>query len=222
MNLKVIITGVTGMVGEGVLHECLLDKRVSEVLVISRRPSNVFHPKLKEVIHKDFFNLQTIEHNLKGYDACYFCLGVTSIGKKEDEYSQMTYALTMHFAQTLVRQNPSMIFCYVSGMGTDSSEKGKQMWARVKGKTENDLMKLGFKNVYAFRPGFIQPTKGLKNTLSFYKYINWMFPLLKKVASKYVSTLKEVGVAMINVTLHGYPKNIIEVKDIVALAAYEK
>src|SRR5260221_14175957 len=141
-KLKVIITGATGMVGEGVLHECLLHPMVEEVLIINRKPYGIVHPKLKEIIHSDFFDISAIESRLIGYNACFFCLGVSSIGMKEPEYYRLTYTLTINFAQTLSKLNRDMTFCYVSGSGTDSSEKGKSMWARVKGKTENELMKL--------------------------------------------------------------------------------
>src|SRR6202012_2283675 len=157
MKVRAIITGATGMVGEGVLHECLISDEVEHVLVINRKPCGITHPKLEEVIHTDFFNLAPIEGKLQNYNACFFCLGVSSIGMKEDEYTKMTYTLTMHVATTLSRLNNNMVFCYVSGASTDSTEKGKSMWARVKGKTENDLMKLPFKAVYALRPGFIRP-----------------------------------------------------------------
>ena len=150
MKIKAIITGVTGMVGEGVLHECLNHSEVESVLVISRKPCGVKHEKLKEIIHKDFSDLSSIEDQLAGYNACYFCAGVSSVGKKEDEYKRITYDLTLNFAKTLFKLNSDMTFCYVSGVGTDSTEKGKSMWARVKGKTENDLLKLGFKDAYMF------------------------------------------------------------------------
>lgn len=218
MKLKAIITGTTGMVGEAVLHECLQHPDVEQVLVINRRPCGVSHSKLKEIIHTDFFDLSAIENDLQTYNACFFCLGVSSVGMKEETFTRFTHTLTMHVASVLVKHNPEMIFCYISGAGTDSTEKGRMMWARVKGKTENDLMKLPFKKVYAFRPGFLKPTKGLKNTLSYYKYITWLFPLLRLVAPKYVSTLKELGLAMINVALKGYDKPVLEVKDIVVLA----
>jgi putative NADH-flavin reductase len=159
MKIKAIITGATGMVGEGVLHECLNHPDVESVLIINRKPYGLKHEKLKEIIHKDFFDLTLIEDQLSGYNACFFCAGVTSLGKKEEEYKRLTYNLTMNFAETLVKVNgeksKEITFCYVSGTGTDSTEKGKTMWARVKGKTENDLMKLPFKNAYAFRPGYI-------------------------------------------------------------------
>lgn len=217
-KIKAIITGVTGMVGEGVLHECLLSPDVEAVLVINRKPCGVIHPKLKEIIHADFFDISSIENQLSGYNACFFCLGVSSVGMKEPEYTRLTYTLTMNVAQTLSKLNPDMVFCYVSGASTDSTEKGRQMWARVKGKTENDLMKLPFKHVYAFRPGYMHPTEGLKNTNKYYKYISWMYPLLRRLFPNGLSTLAELGQAMINVVKFGYEKPVLEVKDIVALA----
>lgn len=218
MKIKAIITGATGMVGEGVLHECLMHPAVETVLVINRKPCGVSHPKLKEIIVKDFFDLKSIEEKLSGYNACYFCLGVSSIGKKEEEYSRLTYDLTLNFAEILSRLNPEMTFCYVSGDGTDSTEKGKTMWARVKGKTENDLMKLPFKKVFAFRPGYMQPTKGLKNTLIYYKFGSWLYPLFKLIIPSHVSTLRQLGLAMINVTLKGYDRSVLEVRDIIRLS----
>lgn len=221
-KIKVIVTGATGMVGEGVMHECLLNPQVEQVLIVNRKPSGFTHPKLKEFIHADFFDISPIANQLVGYDACYFCLGVSSVGMKEPEYYKLTYTLTMHFAETLVKQNASMEFCYISGAGTDSTEKGKSMWARVKGKTENDLMKLPFKAVYNFRPGGMKPTKGLKNTLPYYKYFIWLYPFLRKFFPKTVSTLAELGQAMINSTLIGYDKHVLEVLDIVKLAHESK
>jgi hypothetical protein len=218
VKIKAIISGVTGMVGEGVLHECLLHPGVDGVLVINRKPCGVIHPKLKEIIHQDFFDFSAIEDQLSGYNACYFCLGVSSVGMKEPEYYKLTYTLTMHVAQTLSKLNADMTFCYVSGGGTDSTEKGRSMWARVKGKTENDLMKLPFKQVFAFRPGYMHPTKGLKNVLPYYKYLSWMYPFFRAVFPNFVSTLAELGLAMINVTRFGYSKAIIDVKDIIILA----
>ncbi len=216
MKIKAIITGTTGMVGEGVLHECLKHPEVESVLVINRKPCEVKHQKLIEIIHNDFFDLSPIDNHLSDYNACYFCAGVSSVGKKEEEYRGITYDLTLSFAKTLVKLNPDMIFCYVSGVGTDSTEKGRMMWARVKGKTENDLMKLGFKDAYMFRPGFIKPTKGLKNTYTAYKFFTPFYPIFRKLFPKYVVTLEEVGLAMINVTLFGADKKILECKEIVA------
>ncbi len=210
MKIKTIITGSTGMVGEGVLHECLKHPEVESVLAINRNSCGVKHNKLKEIIHKDFFDLSAIENQLSGYNACYFCAGVTSVGKKEDEYKRITYDLTMNFAKTLQRLNPEMIFTYVSGVGTDSTEKGKSMWARVKGKTENDLLEMSFKAAYMFRPGYIQPTKGLANTYKIYKVLTPLYPVFEKLFPKYVITLEEVGKAMINVVLKGSEKKILE------------
>jgi uncharacterized protein YbjT (DUF2867 family) len=220
MKLKVIITGATGMVGEGVLHECVLHPDIAEILVVTRKPSHYSHPKVKEVLHSNFYDLSSIEDQLKGFDACYFCLGVSSVGMKEEEYTKLTHTLTMHFAATLSRLNSDMTFCYVSGAATDSSEKGKIMWARVKGKTENDLKKTPFKNVYLFRPGYMNPTPGLKNTLTYYKYIQWMYPVLRSLFPSTASTLKELGLAMIQATIKGYDSTILEVKDIVKIAKH--
>ena len=212
--MKVIITGATGMVGEGVLMECLVHPDVEAILLLTRKPSGVTHLKVKEVVHNDFYDIIPVEQKLKGYDACFFCLGVTSIGKKEDEYTKLTYDLTMHVAQRLSTLNNNMVFCYVSGSGTDSSEKGRLMWARVKGKTENDLAKLPFKAVYAFRPGFLIPTKGAGNILPAYKYFSWLVPVLKPLFPGMVGSLQELGKAMINVVKYGFRKRILEVKDI--------
>jgi len=217
-KVRAIITGSTGMVGEGVLHECLLSNSVEAVLVVNRSPCGVVHPKLKEIILKDFYNFDAIEMDVVGYNACFFCLGTTSVGKSNDEYYKTTYTLAMGVAKVLAKANPGMTFCYVSGAGTDSSENGRVNWARVKGKTENDLMKLPFKQVYAFRPGFMKPTPGLKRTLSMYKYLNWLYPVGKIIAPGTFSTLAEVGQAMIHTVTQGYEKKILEVKDIVALA----
>jgi hypothetical protein len=217
-KIKAIITGSTGMVGEGILHECLQHPSVESILVINRRPCGITHSKLKEIIHIDFFDLIPIESRLSGYNACFFCAGVSSVGMKEPEYTRITYELTMNFAQTLSKLNPDMTFCYVSGAGTDSSEKGRIMWARVKGKTENDLMKLQFKNVYAFRPAFMKPTKGLKNAPTFYKYILWLYPVLHPLFPQYFGPLSDVGLAMINCAAFSAEKKVLEAKDIAILA----
>jgi len=218
MKLRVIITGATGMVGEGVLHECLLHPQVDEVLIINRRPSGMTHPKLKEIVHKNFTDLSPIKDRLRDFNACFFCLGVSSIGMKEPQYFELTHTLTMEFAKTLAALNPEMQFCYVSGSGTDSTEKGKRMWARVKGKTENDLMKLPFKKVYLFRPGYLHPTPGLKNVNKWYFLFTWLYPVWRALFPKFVSTLRDLGLAMINAVTKGYEKNIIEVTDIKELA----
>jgi uncharacterized protein YbjT (DUF2867 family) len=216
-KLNVIITGATGMVGEGVMHQCLQNENVVSVLLINRKPYGLQHPKLKEIIHQDFYNLSAIESELKGYNACYFCLGISSVGMSREEYYKITYTLTMHVGETLSRLNPDMVFTYVSGMGTDSNEKGNG-WASVKGKTENDLKKLPFKKVYAYRPGFIKPIAGLKNAKSFYKYINWMFPIGKSLSPNAFNSLKELGDSMIYVSLNNYDPFILNGKEISATA----
>lgn len=217
MKIKAIITGATGMVGEGVLLECLNHPDVEQILVINRKPGGVSHPKLREIIHKDFFNLTPIEPQLAGYNACYFCLGISSVGIGKEEYKHITYDLTLHVGETLVKLNPDMTFCYVTGAGTDSSEKGRVAWARVKGATENALMRL-FKNAYMFRPGFMKATPGQKNIKGFYSFIAWMYPIGRALYPAGFCTLREVGLAMIHVVSKGYPKQIIDVKDIVTLA----
>jgi len=206
------------MVGEGVLYECLLNEQVESVLVINRRPCNFEHPKLKEIIHDNFHDFSSIKDQLVGYNAGFFCMGVSSVGMKADLYYKITYEITMQLATLLANINPSMSICYVSGVGTDSSEKGRSKWARVKGKTENDLMQLPFKGAFMFRPGYIQPIKGLKNTYTLYRILAPLYPLWKLLFPNYVSTLKEIGQAMINVVLSGYEKHVIEVKDIKILA----
>jgi uncharacterized protein YbjT (DUF2867 family) len=216
-NLKIIITGATGMVGEGVLLECLQNPAVEKVLLVSRKPYNTQHPKLNQCIIPDFLNLDTFTNQLTGYDACFYCAGVSSAGMKEAEYTRITYDVTLHFAKTLSALNPQMVFDYVSGALTDSSEKGRVMWARVKGKTENDLMKLPFRRVYNFRPGFMKATPGQKNIKWYYGFIGWMYPLLRVILPNQVSTLRDVAIAMINTVLKDYPNLILEVKDINAL-----
>ncbi len=218
-GIRVLITGSTGMVGEGVLHECLNDPRVEAVGIVNRTSTGIGHPKLTEILHADFFNFSPIEKELTGYDACFFCLGVSSVGMKEETYFKLTYTLTLHVASTLSRLNPGMTFCYISGAGTDSSENGRSNWARVKGKTENDLMKLPFRRVFAFRPGFIKPIQGLSHTHAFYKYITWLFPLGRALYPSGFCTLTELALAMIRVAMEGYEKNVVEGKDIISLAA---
>lgn len=220
-RIRAIITGATGMVGEGVLHECLNHPLVDQVLVLNRKPCGIEHPKLVEIIHANFFDLSPIEGHLYGYNACFFCLGVSSVGMKEDKYTRVTYDLTLNFAQTLLKLDHDMTFCYVSGAGTDSTEKGRSMWARVKGRTENALAELPFEQEFNFRPGYMHPTPGLKNTISMYKYISWMYPIVRRFFPNAASTLAELGQAMINAAIIGYPAQILEVKDIVKLAHTE-
>ncbi len=220
-KLKVIITGATGMIGEGVLHECLRNSDVEKVLVITRSPSGYTHPKLTEIIHSNFSDLSAISNKLTGFNACLFCLGTTAVGKTEAGYTKLTYTLTLNFATTLASLNRDMVFCYISGAGTDSSGNGRTMWARVKGKTENDLMKLPFKKVYNFRPAGIKPFLPLKPSQTYfktYKYLGWLFSLVKVIAPNYVIPLKDLAAAMIHVSLKGYSKNILEMTDIKGLA----
>lgn len=206
------------MVGEGVLHECLKHPKVTSVVVINRRPGEVRHPKLKEILHSNFHDMRPLEEDLTGFDACLFCMGVSSLGRSAEEYQRTTYDLTLHVATLLARLNPNMTFCYVSGAGTDSSEKGRLRWARVKGRTENDLLKLPFKAAYMFRPGYIQPTPGLKHTYTIVKFIAPFYPLLKLVARNQVTTMEELGLAMIGAATSGYNKPVLECRDIVQLA----
>lgn len=214
-GINVIITGATGMVGEGVLFECLQNEKVSKVLMINRRHYELSHPKLAELIVPDFFQLEQYTESISGYDACFFCAGVSSVGMKEDKYTRMTYDTTLAFARVLVKHNPAMVFTYVSGAHTDSSEKGRLMWARVKGKTENDLQKLPFKAEYNFRPGAMYPFEGQKNWKVIYKFI---VKGIKLFAPKQVLSMQQVGQAMINAATTGYPKSILEIPDIRELA----
>ena len=217
MKIKAIVSGATGMVGEGVLFECLKHPEVEQVLVINRKPGGVSHPKLREIIHADFFDLTPIEPQLAGYNACFFCLGVSSVGMSQEEYRHTTYDLTLNVGQLLAKLNPEMTFCYVTGAGTDSSEQGRVAWARIKGATENALLRL-FKNAYMFRPAFMRATPGQKNVKSYYKYFAWIYPIGRALYPAGFCTLEEVGQAMINAAGKGYSRRILEVKDIVELA----
>jgi uncharacterized protein YbjT (DUF2867 family) len=216
--MKVILFGATGMVGQGVLRECLLDPGVEHVLTIGRSVTGQQHAKLSEIEQKDLANLSPIEGQLSGYDACFFCLGVSSVGMKEEDYRRITYDLTIAVANTLVRLNPAMTFVYVSGTGTDSTEKGRSMWARVKGKTENDLLKLPFKAAYMFRPGYIQPLHGIRTKTAlygaFYVVIKPFYPVLKLLLPNYVTTTECIGRAMLTVARQGAPKRWLENADI--------
>ena len=215
--MKVILFGSTGMIGQGVLIECLKDIRIETVLVVNRSSCKVSHPKLKEIIHKDFFDLSFISNQFSGYDTCFYCLGVTSAGLTEVDYQRNTLELTTNVAETVLSLNKNMTFCYISGAGTDSSEKGKTMWARVKGKTENDLLKKPFKQAYMFRPGFIQPMNGIKSRTPLYNAMYTIFkPLyfLLKHFDGIVTNTETLGKAMINAATNGFEKNILESKDI--------
>jgi uncharacterized protein YbjT (DUF2867 family) len=214
--MKVLLFGATGMVGQGVLRECLLDGGIQRVLSVGRSMTGQTHPKLGELKIDDFMNLSTMEDALTGYDACFFCLGVSSVGMSEDNYRKISYDFTLSVAQTLVKLNPNMTFIYVSGTGTDSSEKGKVMWARVKGKTENDLLKISFKAAYMFRPGVILPLHGVKSKTKLYRVmyqiLRPIYPILRK--NKNITTTEQVGIAMINVAKSGYQKPYLENSDI--------
>lgn len=214
-SIKIILTGATGMVGEGVLMECLENPNVSEILSVSRKPCGKKHAKLKEYIIPDFLAINLHDESLKGYDAVFFCAGISSVGLSEEEYNRITFDTTIHFANAALGQNPDMVFNYVSGVYTDSTESGKRMWARIKGKTENTLRKLGFRDAYNFRPGFMEPVEGQKNVKWFFKPFIWFFPL---VFSSKSLTLHEVGRAMISAVQKGYPTSTLEIKDIKNLA----
>lgn len=215
MGLRVIITGATGMVGEGVLFECLRNPEVDEVLIVNRRHYALQHPKLKELLVPDFFRLDEYAAEIAGYDACYFCAGVSSVGMKEDQYTRITYDTTLAFAQSLLKAGTGMVLTYVSGAHTDSTEQGRTMWARVKGRTENALMRLPFKAAYCFRPGGMLPFEGQKNWKAIYRYI---VKAIRLFAPKSVITMEELGRAMIHATTRGYDKRILEIRDIKALA----
>lgn len=221
--MKAIIFGATGMVGTGVLRECLLDPEVEQVLSVVRSGSGQTHAKLREVVHGNFMDFSRIEAELAGYDACFFCLGVSSAGMTEEEYTRVTYDITMAAATALARLNPGMVFEYISGTGTDNTEKGRSMWARVKGRTENALLALPFKAAYMFRPGFIQPLHGIRSKTRpyriFYAITTPLLPVLKTFFPQYVTTTERLGQAMIAVAKHGYPKKVLEMRDINSAAA---
>ena len=216
--MKVVLFGATGMVGQGVLRECLLDPGVESVLVVGRSTTGQRHAKLREIVRDNFLDFSAIESELSGFDACFFCLGVSSIGMNEERYRHLTYDITMAAATTLARLNPGMVFIYVTGRGTDSTEQGRLMWARVKGKTENDLLKLPFKAAYMFRPAGIQPLHGIRSKTAWYQAIYVaaapLLSLLNRVAPKYMTTTEQVGRAMIRVARDGYPKPVLESEDI--------
>lgn len=206
------------MVGQSVLRECLLDTRIKSVVTIGRNATGQQHPKLREIVQANLLDLLVVEDELSGFDACFFCLGVSSAGMSEEKYTAITYDLTMSVAKTLVRLNPGMTFIYVTGAGTDSSERGRSMWARVKGKTENDLLKLPFKAAYMFRPGGILPLHGVRSKTKLYQAVYTVmkpfYPMLEKWFPNSVTTSEKVGRAMIGVAINGYPKPIIESSDL--------
>ena len=217
MKIKTIIFGSTGMIGQGVLKECIDSPDVMSILLINRRAVNIQHPKIKEVVHNDFEDLSSLIADFKNYDACFFSLGVTSLGLSEPEYHRVTYDLTVKIAETLLSTGQEFTFCYISGKNTDSTEKGKVMWARVKGKLENKLLSMPFKKAYMFRPGYIQPLKGIKSRTKWYNVIYAIFkPLyfLLKPFKGFVTNTSSLGKAMISVVVNGYEKSILESADI--------
>jgi uncharacterized protein YbjT (DUF2867 family) len=220
--MKVILFGATGMVGQGVLRECLIDQGIEKILSVVRRSSCQTHPKLKEIIHDNFLDFSKIENDLRGYDACFFCLGISSVGMSEQEYQRITYDITIAAAQTLLQLNPDLTFVFVSGTGTDSTETSKTMWARIKGKAENALLQMPFKAKYMFRPAFIQPLHGITSKTKlyrvFYVLVAPVYPLLKLFLPRHVTTTENVGRAMIKVAKQGASKNILENADIDEIA----
>ena len=221
--MKVVLFGATGMVGQGVLRECLLDPDVESVLAVVRNSSLPQHDKLREIVQHDLSDLSAIEARLSGYDACFFCLGVSSVGMKKETYWRVTYDLTVSVAKTLAKLNPTMAFIYVSGAGTDSTERGRSMWARVKGRTENALLQMPFKAVLLFRPAYIQPLHGIRTKTKWYgaayALMRPLYPLWKMLFPNYVTTTACVGRAMLIVTKRGFPNTVLENRDINAMCA---
>lgn len=219
--MKILLFGASGMIGQGVLRECLLDPDVDAVLSIGRSPSGTEHSKLREIQHRDFTDFSTLEGQLSGYDACFFCLGVSSAGMGEADYTRVTYDFALSAGQVLARLNPQMTFIYVSGAGTDSSARGRTMWARVKGETENDLLALPFR-AYMFRPAAIEPRHGIQSKTPLYRVLyaglRVTLPLLRRAMPKYVTSTEDVGRAMLQVAKHGADKRILENSEINALA----
>jgi uncharacterized protein YbjT (DUF2867 family) len=220
--MKVMIFGATGMVGQGVLRACLAAGDVNKVLLIGRSPLQLEHPKLDQIVLADLFDIQNIRERLSGYDACFFCLGVSSSGMTEAQYTRITYDLTLSVASSLAELNPAMVFTYVSGAGTDSSERGRTMWARVKGRTENQLTNLGFRGVYLFRPGVIQPLDGIQSKTRAYHLLysatGWLLPALRRLFPNAIVTTDDIGQAMLNVARTGAGRAVLEPRDIVRVA----
>jgi uncharacterized protein YbjT (DUF2867 family) len=220
--MRVVLFGATGMVGSGVLFECLDSPRVDAVVVVGRSSTGVSHPKIQEIIHSDFLEFKTIREHFANADACFFCLGVSSVGMKEADYRRVTYDVTLAAANALLAESPQLTFIYVSGDGTDSTERGRLMWARVKGKTENDLLAMPFKAAYMFRPGFIQLLRGARSKTALYRIMynvtGWLYPVLNSLMPSHTTTSVAVGRAMIEVAADGYPKKILGSREINALA----
>ncbi len=218
MALKLIITGTTGMVGEGVLLHCLEDPNVERVLSVSRKSAGRTHPKLTELLIPDFLKLDAVESQLAGYDACFYCAGVSSVGMSEADYTKITYDTPLHFAKVLARINPRMVMVHVSGRSTDSTEQGKVMWARVKGKAENDLMKLPFKGVFNVRPALMKPVAGQTHVKTSFRAVLWLYPVFAALFPGSAMTLNDVGRAMLRCVVAGAPKQVLEVADMQQLA----
>jgi uncharacterized protein YbjT (DUF2867 family) len=216
--MDVVIFGASGMVGQGVLRECLLDPDVRRVVTVGRTPAGQQHAKLEEIVHADLLDLSPIESSLTGLDACFYCLGVTSAGMTEEAYTRVTYDMTVSVAATLSRLNPQMTFVFVSGASTDSTEKGRVMWARVKGRAENAVLRFPFKAAYMFRPGVIQPLHGIRSKTRsyrvFYAIARPVLPLLKLLFPRAITTTEQIGRAMLTVVRHGAPSAILEQADI--------
>lgn len=221
--MRVLLFGATGMVGQGVLRECLQDPGIEAVQTVGRRATGVQHAKLRELVHRDLWHYQSIKDDLSGFDACFFCLGVSSVGMNKEEYRRITYGITYSAAETLCRLNPQMTFVYVSGAGTDSSGQGRIAWARVKGQTENALLRLPFRAAYMFRPGFIQPLHGIRSKTPLYRVLYTLLlpiiPVLLRLLPNFVLTTEQIGRAMIAVARTGAPTRVLEIRDIRALAA---
>ncbi|MBX3232744.1 MAG: NAD-dependent epimerase/dehydratase family protein [Labilithrix sp.] len=212
--MKVIITGATGYVGSGVLAECLRHPDVTSVLCVDRRPNERHEAKLKQLVVRDFMDLAAVKGELVGYDACFYCAGVSSVGMSEEAYTKITHDMALHFAETVLALNPQMVLCHVSGMSTDGSEEGRVMWARVKGRAENALARLPFEAVYNFRPGIMKPDPDQGKVKALYRVLGALYPVLDVVAPRSVSTVADVGRAMIHCVQRGYPKTVLEVPDI--------
>lgn len=221
--MNVLLFGATGMIGQGALRECLLDAGVDRVVTVGRSPTRVTHPKLRDIVYNDLPNFAPIEALLAPFDACFFCLGVTSAGMSEADYTRITYDITMAAASVLLRLNPEMTFVFVSGAGTDSTERGRLMWARVKGKTENALLRMPFKAAYMFRPGVIQPLHGVRSRTAAYRMLYSvtapLIPLLQRLFPNQILTSEEMGRAMLAAVRRGAPKRVLESRDIRQLAS---
>ena len=221
--MRVVLFGATGMIGAGALIECFAEPQVERVLAVVRKPTGIRHAKLDEVVHADFFDYTALQPRWSEFDACLFCLGVTSVGMDEASYRRITFDLTMAAARSMAAVNPALVFCYVSGAGTDSTARGRTMWARVKGETENALLALPFHSAYMFRPGYIQPMKGVRSSTRWYQMVydvaGPLYPILRRVAPGGVTNTATLGRALLRVAAEGYPTRVLEGRDINASGA---